>query len=245
MSNTAGERDAQPARTHTLSLSIITALVLGIIAWGLAAPDHFATQLQKEAGVFEHATPAVLLPGILLALFAAVKYRTRVALIVVAWIVVWSVACTYFAGEESSWGQWYFGWESPEWFESVNDQGETNLHNMSSWADQKPRMMVELFIFIAGALLPTIRLFEPKDKPQTTFFQRWVIAPTTLLPAAYFFLLVRIAGWTPASDDALGDSELCEFSIALFLSLYLISFFTRLRALPTPSPSPDAADQPA
>jgi hypothetical protein len=32
-------------------------------------------------------------------------------------------------GEETSWGQHYFGWETGGWFESFNDQGETNFHN--------------------------------------------------------------------------------------------------------------------
>ena len=35
------------------------------------------------------------------------------------------------AGEEISWGQRIFGWETPEDFKAINDQDETNLHNIN------------------------------------------------------------------------------------------------------------------
>lgn len=34
------------------------------------------------------------------------------------------------AGEEVSWGQRIFGWETPEALEKLNAQGETNIHNL-------------------------------------------------------------------------------------------------------------------
>lgn len=34
------------------------------------------------------------------------------------------------AGEEASWGQWYFRWQTPDAWADLNQQGETNLHNL-------------------------------------------------------------------------------------------------------------------
>jgi hypothetical protein len=126
----------------------------------------------------------VLIPGIILAFYAAIKYRKLVSPITVIWIVLWAMACTYFAGEEASWGQWYFGWESPEWFESVNDQGETNLHNMSSWADQKPRALVELFILISGVIIPLCRMLGIGKPPTDSFISSGSSRSTRCCPRA-------------------------------------------------------------
>lgn len=39
---------------------------------------------------------------------------------------------------EISWGQRMFGWDTPEWLEAINAQGETNLHNI--WLFQGRRL---------------------------------------------------------------------------------------------------------
>ena len=131
----------------------------------------------------------------------------------ILWILSWSLSCIYFAGEEANWGQWYFNWETPEFINGIHDQGETNLHNMSSWLDQKPRTLVELFIFTIGFMIPIYR--------------------TT----------VTAAGWTSVSDHPcfqlvalsffknMGNRELREFAIAWFLVWYLSSYYVRLKTL--------------
>ncbi len=40
------------------------------------------------------------------------------------------LAAFYVAMEEISWGQQIFHWDSGEFFQKVNQQGETNLHNI-------------------------------------------------------------------------------------------------------------------
>src|SRR3546814_4167282 len=52
------------------------------------------------------------------------------------------------AGEEASWGQHYAGWLTPDNWQALNDQGETNLHNTSSWLDQKPRTLLEIGVIV-------------------------------------------------------------------------------------------------
>src|SRR3546814_16819658 len=60
----------------------------------------------------------------------------------------------YMAGEEASWGQHYAGWLTPEGWQAINDQGETNLHNTSSWLDQKPRTLLAIGVLVAGIIVP-------------------------------------------------------------------------------------------
>lgn len=59
--------------------------------------------------------------------------------------------------EEISYGQHYIGWISPDFFIKVNNQQETNLHNISSWLDQKPRFVLEVGVLTCGVLLPLLQ----------------------------------------------------------------------------------------
>ena len=45
-------------------------------------------------------------------------------------LVLAGLACFAIAGEELSWGQWIFHWETPDALAQVNLQNETNLHNL-------------------------------------------------------------------------------------------------------------------
>lgn len=55
------------------------------------------------------------------------------------------IALTYYLGEEVSWGQHFFKWNTPEIFTELNNQNETNLHNISNLLDQLPRSLVILW----------------------------------------------------------------------------------------------------
>src|SRR3546814_3987566 len=81
--------------------------------------------------------------------------------LVFVWIVLGLLGSVYMAGEEASWGQHYAGWLTPENWQALNDQGETNLHNTSSWLDQKPRTLLEIGVIVGGILIPLLALRRP------------------------------------------------------------------------------------
>ncbi|GAB3376805.1 hypothetical protein [Azotobacter armeniacus] len=224
-------------------------LLIAILLFAWLDPEEFAKQLAKDgspegAGAFEHLTVIVLIPGILLGLHAFWAYRDRLPLPILGyWLLAWSLACVYFAGEEVSWGQWYFGWSTPDFLARVNDQGETNLHNMSSWLDQKPRLLVELFLLTGGFLIPLWRLAGKRGPiishgAMMATAEPWILPQTALLPAGLLFAVTRIAGWLPHSAlDDLGSSELREFAVAWFLMWYLISYAVRMKRLSPAGPA--------
>ena len=144
----------------------VIAIVMGVSVFYLAAfePDFYlhsfvAKDHDEEAGISEHVVWSIQIPGIFLAFLASVKYSRLLPKNAKVWLLMWALACIYFAGEEASWGQWYFHWDTPESFRQLNDQQETNLHNVSSWFDQKPRFVVESWIFLAGFVWPLLRKF--------------------------------------------------------------------------------------
>ena len=48
----------------------------------------------------------------------------------------------YYFFEEISWGQHYFDWKSPYLFSYLNEQNETNLHNINNLFNQLPRNLI-------------------------------------------------------------------------------------------------------
>jgi len=185
-------------------------------------------------GISEHGIVVVLLPGIIAGIAVLRHYRDRLPLWLLGWLVGWTLACIYFTGEETSWGQHYFHWGTPEALQGLNDQHETNLHNTSTWFDQKPRALVELWVVFAGLLVPLIRRFKPQALWANRDWSRWFWPTTIGIPTviAFLFSLVvaLIAKKTGRADlHFLGSNELREFYIAVFLSSYLLSLWYRMR----------------
>ena len=80
------------------------------------------------------------------------------------WMVLLILGSIYFAGEEASWGQHLFGYNTPEYWLNFNDQGETNLHNTSPLFDQLPRTLLSVAALIGGVLAPLYFLFAQRHQ---------------------------------------------------------------------------------
>lgn len=69
-------------------------------------------------------------------------------------------------GEEISWGQRILGWETPSSLNEINQQGETNLHNM--WNLETPGQILtvsrlfHIFSFAFCLAIPLLKKFSPK-----------------------------------------------------------------------------------
>jgi len=187
-------------------------------------------------GIAEHGTVLVLIPGIIAALTVLIRYRDQLPLWLAGWILCWALACIYFAGEEASWGQHYFSWATPEGMRGFNDQNETNLHNVSHWFDQKPRSLVELWMVFAGLVAPIFHRYRPNALWGNREWSRWFWPTRIGMPSVVAFLFCLVvaifAKITKRVDlHQLGNNELREFYLAIFLSGYLTSIWYRLRQL--------------
>ena len=194
------------------------------------------TMVGNENHLVELGTPIILIPGIVA---GVLSFRLRHLLPghnLAVWVVLITLACVYFAGEELSWGQQLFKWETPEMIKAVNDQNETNLHNISSWLDQKPRLLMELWVLIGGILLPLWRIIRKTSYPASDW-KHWFWPEYTCLPAAFLAILVKVPERLKdffdyrLFENNVRYSELQEFYIAFFLSMYLYSIYKRLDKL--------------
>lgn len=96
--------------------------------------------LLKENGLIESIQSILLFSSILI-LFFTIKNVKKKKFIYI-FIIFKIIALTYYLGEEISWGQHFLKWNSPEIFVEMNNQQETNLHNISNLFDQLPRSLV-------------------------------------------------------------------------------------------------------
>ena len=79
-------------------------------------------------------------------------------------ITIQFLALIYFLGEEISWGQHFFNWASPEFFKDINNQQETNLHNISNLFDQLPRTLVLIWCGLTSFCVVFAKRFINLDK---------------------------------------------------------------------------------
>lgn len=193
--------------------------------------------VEGEHGAIENLTALFLLPTILLGILLLTHRDKFPSPYIAIWFLLHGLGALYFAGEEISWGQHYFGWATPEAVDTLNDQGETNLHNMSSWLDQKPRLLLVFWAVIGGLILPLLHWRGLIAIGGREDWRYWIIPPAACMPAGLVIMLVRLPeeisyafGRVVPFPFDIRSSEAQELYLALFLSFYLVSVYRRAKA---------------
>lgn len=190
--------------------------------------------MEGERGIIEITQPLLLIPAILCG-FLLLRYRKALP---APWIAVWfalhGLGAFYFAGEEISWGQHFFAWETPASVSSLNDQNETNLHNMSSWLDQKPRIALWVWAVTGGFFTPLLIAIGWVKTGGPENWRYWVLPPRACMTAGFLVGVVRLPEYLFFALDVVAPfpfdiraSELQELFLAMFLSFYLVSVYRR------------------
>ncbi len=212
-------------RAPLLTLQLLPwLLLLTIIGSRLALPvETFRERFMGELGPIELGTVVVLLLAIVLG--ALLLKRAALPPLQRTWYALVVAGCVYFAGEELSWGQHLAGWSTPAAIAELNDQQETNLHNMSSWLDQKPRLALELWMVI-GALLALGRHLRGRQTPLPEPW-RWALPGLACASAGLAVLMSRlperVAELWPPAGLAPFDIRLAEVQ-ELMISVHLLTY---------------------
>ncbi|BDG06818.1 hypothetical protein [Anaeromyxobacter oryzae] len=232
-----------PPTVRGAAWAIIIA-VFAISVWGVVVrPWHPATARMIDEfvnrggrwsmvreGPLEHLEFAFWL--IAMVIYAVILFRPARRHAVAAGAWTWFLPLLSFvaAGEESSWGEHYFGWRPTGLMYRANFQHETNLHNLdlgvlfgldpSGWASRAAREVVSLgnpaFYAVAAAVwlvLPTLR--------ERGFGTRWRLVRAVPVPRAGTRLLFASSiALFAFIDTFVGDvGEVIEFAIALVAML--------------------------
>lgn len=161
-----------------------------------------------------------------------------------AWLAALILGSIYIAGEEASWGQHFFHWSTPEYWAGINRQEETNLHNVSSWLNHKPRILLQVGIILTVIVMPVARRFGWLGALDRQFA---LVMPR---PDSYFigWLAIFYKVWDDLSknagfpDIATREAELQETFIFGFLLIYALGLRHRIGLLAARrSPSSEGA----
>ena len=197
-----------------------------------------------EKGIIENGTFLFLYFAIITAFSVLNKLKKKINLkTLFFFIIFFLIGLIYFTGEEISWGQQWFKWETNNFFKRINDQSETNFHNISSWLDQKPRFVLIFFVIFGGIFCPFLnkKNILNSKKITTWIYPTIYCFPTSLICLLYYLLdnfYKFLCYGTPGVDITckyipsllfFRTSEIIELYISFFLLIYILSINSRLK----------------
>ena len=223
---------------RTFILAVGGVLVFtALIHWSLTAykdVDWFG----GEDGVSEWWSVATYLAAAILASAAAWRLRStghpRLSALQLALTVVLVVG----ALEEISWGQRLFDWGTPQALASVNQQGETTLHNVGRVVS----VIFSLFFWGSVVALAGGAVRAAWQRRGRVTSAHFVLPSLVLAPALFMILIWRVGDeWTAVSlprlimeafDFGPQGSEVPEVLLGLCILVYTYSNFKRATQLP-------------
>lgn len=107
-----------------------------------------------------------------------IKYRSIKLL-----LYLYTIFLCFFFLEEISWGQHFFNWQSPEFFMNFNSQNETNIHNINSFFNEFPRLILSIYCGLSFLIVRYVKIDHIKN----------ILFPSKNLKyISYFFILLFI-----------------------------------------------------
>ena len=224
--STLGECEASRSKYGGL-LYALFALLLAMypfIWFGLTGERE---SLNGELGTIELITVVLLLITLVFCVMTFIKVRP-VSRPLGIWFMLTVLGTIYFAGEEASWGQHIFGWSTGAGWSEINNQGETNLHNVHGLLDQVPRFIVGLGIFVGGLVFPILMHFKIIKFNQAGILFRAMPEMACILPAILVTVVRPV--FTLCEIKFISTGEYKEFLIGLFFLVYSISKYRSIKA---------------
>lgn len=213
-----------------LGVPVVTAVAL--FATYAVSPDFYRERVLPEGyGILELSHFLIPLAGffICISLFWLPLVRSWRLLRVA--VVFFAFTCFYIAGEEHSWGQWFFHWDTPEFWGKLNRQNETNLHNTIVLFNQLPQNILQAAIIIGGIVLPLS--WRAKQWVSGIPIIVALTPPVAIVPVAVtaigFNMLVTLQKSDVVGELLARPSEAAETFYYMFILFYLIMLRRRLR----------------
>jgi hypothetical protein len=209
---------------------LVAAFAVG--TYQLAPHFYLRYVLPEGYGLLEVLHFFIPLFGLFIAASLLLLPFVRARPFVFAVALIAALSCLYIAGEEMSWGQHFFHWNTPEYWAMVNRQEETNLHNTYAIFEKTPRSILELSIFIGGLIVPLAAIFYPwlRACRASLFLPAAALVPTAL-GATLFKLVDRLQQGGYVGTILQRPSETIETYLYFFILAYLIVYARRIKEL--------------
>lgn len=206
-----------------LWLGVPLAILIAQVAIEVFMPYEYKLPFHSESGPHEGLQFFVALGALLVAVRCLFKLPSEQRSFLAFWVMCFVLGCAYISGEEVSWGQHLFEWATPEFWTDYNDQNETNLHNTSSWLDQKPRLLLFIGVLVGGLIIPLVKKYKPSVLPKMfeIIYPPAILAPTALL-VLVLKLIDKIDESTPDIMLLTRSGEVEELCLFYFVLLYMM-----------------------
>ncbi len=205
--------------------------------------------LTYKEGPMEYTGVLLMVPGVIAGFYAAFNFKRFPDRRLGVWVLICALGLIYYGGEELSWGDHFrvsMGWKqrqpTTETALGVNEQGETNIHNLDTplgkLLGRTSKNIVELWCYVGALAIP---LVLARRKPPLSAADRgywfWPTTATVVCAALVFLTYRPIRVYVKIMDFEhepywARQSELQEFFMAAALSIYVCSIAWRLRQIP-------------
>lgn len=153
---TAGARDwgISEARFKLMLLLPFAIAFSGVVAALMGKPAY--KMLTGEDRIAEYLQVVCWVTSFLLTLWVVKNVGVYDNRVIAALYILLAVGIFFLIGEELSWGQRLFGWQTPEAYKEINKQDETNLHNI--YGVGYTFKWIHMMIGAYGTILPLVLL---------------------------------------------------------------------------------------
>ncbi len=193
---------------------------------------NFNSFMHGEFGIIENLTVLFAVIAIIPIIILFRKGQFTSDKLLKGFLVCFALGCFVIAGEELSWGQHFFGWQTPESLAAINKQQETNLHNINGFGN-KARTVLSALIFIFGGLMPLFRWFKYKKLHSDRDKKMWWLWPSfTCVSVGLLSFVITL----PQRLSKIGFkiphpgniAEIKECMVTLFFLIFIVTLFLRL-----------------
>jgi len=205
--------------TRLVALIIVAPLVIPVgylVLLHLPGLRRLARETLQENHLIESLTFVVMFSGGVFGLWLARKvWKVGEEAWVATFYMIFSVGFLLTAMEEIAWGQSLFGFETPEYWRSINVQGETTLHNLAGI--QGFRDHIKLTYALGGSLgcaLTLVHVFKKISAPM-------MLGPWFIVIAFWTSLEILVPKQNRYWYVAESIAELTELLLAISGMLYL------------------------
>lgn len=192
-------------------------------------PTDTILYLHKESGPHEILQFLLISASCIIFLRTLLKNSPKLSNWLKAWLMIAIICSFYVASEEISWGQSFFQWSTPEHWQKINNQNETNLHNTSRLLNQIPRYGLMVGILVGGLIIPILQQCKDNLLPK----KLEIIYPPMILSFLTVLLIIVTLGHKMSKmflDTKMFErsSEVEEIFMFFFIFLYAIILKKRI-----------------
>ncbi|MDW3118543.1 MAG: hypothetical protein R8G60_12745 [Roseovarius pacificus] len=186
----------------------------------LGFTDQFEAGFAVEDGPIEYGTALTLFMASLVLFWRAIELGRAARLGAGLLVAFYAVVFVFGAGEEISWGQRIFGWQTTGYFLENNHQYETNLHNLAFGGEQLAKTLF-------GSVLTTVLLLYlvvlPPLYPRVRWIAKLADALMVPVPGLRHTIIAVVASLLVAVVDLPRKWEVYEFIFGLLsLSIFIV-----------------------